>query len=121
MALMRRSLRYKLRAGARVALLLCLAVLAGAGLAPAGAQDDTTPPVFQSLAASPATVAPGGTVTLTARITDAGTGVIQAGAVYINPAGGSPLPVFLARVSGTPQDAVFQGTVTVPPLAPSGT
>ncbi|MDQ6906343.1 MAG: hypothetical protein M3176_05880 [Chloroflexota bacterium] len=60
----------------------------GAGVKP-NAANDYDPPVVVSLTASPTTVVPSGTVTLTAHITDAGTGVdgntIQG--AYIPPSG----------------------------------
>jgi hypothetical protein len=84
--------------------------------------NDTTPPTIQSLSVSPATVVAGGTVTITSRITDAGSGVASAFICYrIGPSSGGPCAPNFVLVSGTPQDGIWQTTLTVPLAAASAT
>ena len=95
----------------------------GAGVKP-NAANDYDPPVVVSLTASPTTVAPGGTVTLTAHITDAGTGVNGDSifASYYPPSGNSASAYSWTRaVTGTDNDNTWTSTLTAPAVANSGT
>ena len=133
-------------AGIIVSLMMLMAF---AGIGPVGtasvlADEDTTPPVFQSLSVSPGSIAAGGTVTFTARITDDDSGV--SGTPYIlvtGPGwtGGNNAPAPSSRAdaksaatstgaslyglfqltAGTPQDGIYTANVTVPPQYAIGT
>lgn len=87
------------------------------------AANDYDPPVIVSLAASPTTVAPGGTVILTAHLTDAGTGVdgstMQVG--YAPPTANSAIAYSFTLSMGNDQDGIWVATLTVPAVANSGT
>src|SRR5688572_8921381 len=102
---------------AAILIALCLVIASNANAA-----DDTTPPTVQSLSVSPGTVNAGGSVTVTARLTDAGSGVKQAYGFYRLANGQSaPSGASFVFVSGTPQDGTWQAIVQVPSAAASGT
>src|SRR5439155_280289 len=86
---------------------------------------DVTPPTFVSMSESPASVNAGDTVMVDVRITDAESGVVPDGTypyVFYKNAGGSfaGSTLGMTRISGTPQDGVYRGTVNVPSSAASG-
>jgi hypothetical protein len=82
---------------------------------------DTTPPMLQSLTVSPATVNAGDTVTITARVTDAESGVVSIFLSYRLPNGQSaPVGPNFFLVSGSPQDGIWRASMQVPPAAAPG-
>lgn len=87
------------------------------------ASSDTTAPSIASLSVSPATVIAGGAVVVTARITDADSGVAWSGICYDLP-GGAPAPVGcpnLVLAAGTAQDGLWRVNITVPAGSAPGT
>lgn len=100
-------------------------MLVSASVLVAQATADTTPPTFASMSVSPSLVSAGAMVTVDVRITDAGTGVSLESSypyVYYNNAGGSfgGAVTNMTRVSGTPQDGVYRGTMAIPAFAATG-
>lgn len=89
------------------------------------AVNDTTPPVLQSLSVSPNSVAVGQILTVTAHVTDDISGVTSFNAYFYRDTGGGSLGQGLygtfSRISGTPQDGVWQAAISVPANYPSGT
>src|SRR5205085_593166 len=84
--------------------------------------NDTTPPAVQSLSVSPSTVGAGNAVTVTARLTDANTGVQNWPTIcYRLPGTPTDYCNILYRMSGTAQDGVWSTLFPVPDLSPSGT
>src|SRR5436190_1997331 len=96
-------------------------VVALGPLIPAIAQTDSTPPTVVSLSSSPKTASPGSTVTFTAHITDAGSGVAQAGMCVITPTGSTGGCPNFSLISGSVNDGTWRGTYQVPLNAPNGT
>ena len=99
--------------------------------APAGATDDTQPPVLTSLSLSPSSVdtsASFRTIKVTARITDDISGVFSSytypsygpGVTFLSPSGIFWVSTTLTRVSGTIVDGTWEGTVTVPRYSEQG-
>jgi hypothetical protein len=90
-----------------------------------GAVSDTTPPVFQSLSVSSASVAAGGSVTLTARITDDLSGVSSSSSLYaqyrFSGSTAQTVDADFTRVSGTAQDGIYQAFLNIPAAYPPGT
>lgn len=104
----------------RYVVLVALVLGLWQGCGHALAQNDTTPPAFQSLEFSSTTVAAGGSVTVTARITDDVSGVDRA-SISFRVASGQSISGQFSRFSGTAQDGIWKATVTVPAAYPSGT
>lgn len=91
------------------------------GVRSVAAVNDTTPPVFQSLSVSPATIVAGNSVTITARITDDLSGVANAEVQYHLPNSSSSGPTgFFQFLSGTKNDGIWQTTITIPSTYRSG-
>jgi hypothetical protein len=89
------------------------------------AGSDSSRPTIVTLSASPTTVNAGEVVTLTAHLTDTGTGVARANVCYLLPNGdlafgGSCVPPF-ALTSGTVFNGTWQTSFTVPIYSASGT
>jgi hypothetical protein len=90
---------------------------------------DTTPPALASLTISPASVdtsAAAQTVTVTARITDAvsGVGPYATSLWFSSPGGSKSVSAYLdasRRISGTAQDGTYQVAITVPRYSEQGT
>ncbi len=79
-------------------------------------------PVFQSLTISGTTIATGGTVTITARITDAYSDIgEQPSIAYRQPNGDDGPFAFFSRISGTPRDGTYEAVVPISPFYPAGT
>lgn len=92
---------------------------------PAGATSDTSPPQLVSFAFTPTTVDvsdSSATITVTAEVTDNASGVQS---VYVYFFNDSTLYQAtqgdLTRISGTPLDGIYQGTLTIPEFTPGGT
>lgn len=105
-------------------LLMCGSLLSLPG-ATALAVNDTTPPVVQSASLSATTVAAGNSLTVTLHITDDLSGLAAQPGVYIQfDLSGGTQSIYVSnfiRVSGTPQDGMYQAIVNVPAAYPSGT
>lgn len=86
-----------------------------------GGGTDVTPPSIASASASPSSVAPGGTVTLTARVTDL-TGVNDVRFIVRTPtlSDAAWCNAYAAMVSGTSKDGTWRLNCTVPNIANAG-
>jgi hypothetical protein len=89
-------------------------VLAGGDFTVVGG-NDTTPPTIFPPTISPTTVGSGGAVTVSARITD-DSGVAAAATQTLPNTASTPCCVPMVRVSGTPQDGIWQ--ITLVPSVP---
>lgn len=96
-------------------------VLSGAAFSVVGGSGaDAIPPTIQALYSAPNPVKAGDIVVISAHVTDAGSGVSTVYLEYV-PANGSGLTTNLSRISGTPQDGIWQLAVSIPASAPPGT
>jgi IPT/TIG domain len=111
------------RLGSWVVVLFFLGFVLVQNMMSVAAVNDTTPPVFQSLSVSSATVAAGGTVTLTARVTDDLSGVgpnsVYGNYVFSGPSG-QTISAYFTRISGTALDGIYQAYLAVPAAYPPG-
>ena len=97
--------------------------LASAATPSSNVISDTAPPQLMTFSFSPSTInvtSGAQPVTVTARVTDnlSGTSFVQVG--FQNPSGLQGVAAALPRISGTPLDGIYQGTVSIPQFGQAG-